>query len=166
MYGGSGNGGYQSLGLAGVSDAVFGGINGPRQLELTTAYGLRGGFNHNWDPYWTSSIYGAYAVMNYNDNATAKICNRFSAVATAPFTPGAGFACNPDFAVAQIGSRTVWSPVKNLAFSGDVVYTHLDQKHSGLVTVPAVTAIGKPAAVYELKDQNTWTFLARAQRTF
>ena len=30
-----------------------------RQLELTTSYGIRGAFNHNWDPYWTSSIYGA-----------------------------------------------------------------------------------------------------------
>ena len=162
MYGGSGNGGYQSLGLAGVSDAVF--ATGS-QLELTTAYGFRGGFNHNWDPYWTSSIYGAYAVMNYNDNATAMICARFAGAAPT-LVPGAGFACNPDFAVAQIGSRTVWSPVKNLAFTGDVVYTHLDQKHAGLVTIPAIAAIGKPSATYELKDQSTWTFMARAQRTF
>ena len=125
-------------------------------------------YNHNWDPYWTSSIYGAYAVMNYNDNATAMICNKFAGAggfAAAPVA-GSGFTCNPDFAVAQIGSRTAWTPVKNLTFSGDVVYTHLDQKHSGLVTVPAIAAIGKPAAVYELKDQNTWTFLARAQRVF
>ena len=102
---------------------------------MTTSYGIRGGFNHNWDPYWTSSIYGAYAVMNYNDNATLLICITFRRrVVDSRFR--SGFACNPDFAVAQIGSRTVWSPVKNLAFSGDVVYTHLDQKHSGLVNRP------------------------------
>ena len=162
MYGGSGAGGYQSLGLAGVSDAVF--ANGS-QLELTTSYGIRGAFNHNWDPYWTSSIYGAWAAMSYNTNAKAMICDRFAGAAPT-LVPGAGFACNPDFTVAQIGSRTAWTPVKNLTFSGDVVYTHLDQKHSGLVTIPAVTAIGKPTAVYELRDQNTWTFLARAQRVF
>ena len=166
MYGGSGNGGYQSLGLAGVSDAVF--ANGT-QLELTTSYGIRGAFNHNWDPYWTSSIYGAWAAMSYNGNAKAQICDRFFLPAAATNfggAPGAGFACNPDFSISQIGSRTAWTPVKNLTFSGDVVYTHLDQKHAGLITIPGIAAIGKPATVYELKDQNTWTFLARAQRVF
>ena len=103
--------------------------------------------------------------MSYNTNAKAMICDRFAGAAPT-LVPGAGFACNPDFTVAQIGSRTAWTPVKNLTFSGDVVYTHLDQKHAGLVTIPAVTAIGKPTAVYELRDQNTWTFLARAQRVF
>jgi Porin subfamily len=132
---------------------------------LTTTYGMRGAYNHNWDPYWTSSIYGAWAAVSYNGNAKAMICDRFAAGGT--FTgAGAGFSCNPDFAIAQIGSRTAWTPVKNLTFSGDLVYTQLDQKHAGLLTIPAIAAIGKPTAVYELKDQGTWTFLARAQRVF
>ena len=53
--------------------------NGLTQLELTTSYGIRGAYNHNWDPYWTSSIYGAWAAMSYNTNAKALICDRFAA---------------------------------------------------------------------------------------
>jgi hypothetical protein len=42
----------------------------------------------------------------------------------------------------------------------------LDQKFSGTVTAPAALTAAKPAAVYELKDQNSLTLMLRAQRTF
>jgi hypothetical protein len=57
--------------------------------------------------------------------------------------------------------------VKNLTFSADVTYTHLDQKHVGTIAPAAnIVPIAKPAAVYELKDQDTVTLLLRAQRNF
>jgi hypothetical protein len=42
-----------------------------------------------------------------------------------------GLTCNPDFNLAIIGGNTVWTPVKNLAFTLDVNATWLDQKYSG-----------------------------------
>jgi hypothetical protein len=75
-------------------------------------------------------------------------------------------SCNPDFNVAQIGVITRWTPVKGLTFSADVIYTHLDQKYAGVVAVPAIAAVAKPTAVYELKDQNTVSMLIRAQRNW
>ena len=74
-------------------------------------------------------------------------------------------SCDPDYNIAQLGVITRWTPVKNLTFSGDLTYTHLDQKYAGTVTT-ASASIGKPAAVYELKDQNTLLMLLRAQRNF
>jgi hypothetical protein len=160
MYGGTSlAGGYQSLGFAQVTDSVYGA--GTSQ-QLTQTWGFRGGFNHNWDPYWSSGLYGAYAQVKYNDTAKALICTNIVAVAVA----GTGFSCNPDFNIAQIGLITRWTPVKNLTFSADVTYTRLDQKHSGGVAIPAIAATAKPAAVYELKDQDTVSMLFRAQRNF
>ena len=75
--------------------------------------------------------------------------------------------CNPDFNVGQIGLITRWTPVKNLTFSADVTYTNLDQKFAGTIAPAAALAgIAKPAAVYELKDQNTVSLLLRAQRNW
>jgi hypothetical protein len=75
--------------------------------------------------------------------------------------------CNPDFNVGQIGLITRWTPVKNLTFSADVTYTNLDQKFAGTIAPGAVLAgVAKPAAVYELKDQNTVSLLLRAQRNW
>ena len=74
--------------------------------------------------------------------------------------------CNPDFNVGQIGLITRWTPVKNLTFSADVTYTNLDQKFAGTIAPTALAGIAKPAAVYELKDQNTVSLLLRAQRNW
>jgi len=47
-----------------------------------------------------------------------------------------------------------------------VTYSHLDQKYSGAIVLPAVAAVAKPATVYELKDQDTVSMLLRAQRNW
>ena len=132
------------------------------RLQLTTTYGFRGGYNHNWDPYWNTSVSGAWAAIRYNAVATAGICTNVVAVAVV----GTPFTCNPDFQIWQVGTVTRWTPVKNLTFSGEVMYTALDQQYAGVINLPAVAALSKPGAPYELKDQSTWTFLARAQRNF
>ncbi len=153
-------GAYQSVALGFAGDTVF--AAGTSQ-QLTQTWGMRGAFNHNWDPYWSSSLYGAYATVSYNGTAKALICT----------TPGLGFAaqaglttCNPDYNIGQLGFITRWTPVKNLTFSGDVTWQHVDQKFAGTFTLPASAATGKPAAVYEAKDQDNVTLLLRAQRNF
>ena len=74
------------------------------------------------------------------------------------------YTCNPDFNVAQLGVVTRWTPVKNLTFSAEVLWTHLDQKFSGSTTL--TPAAPKPTAVYEFKDQDTVSLNVRAQRNF
>src|SRR5262249_12902129 len=113
-------------------------------------------------PYWNTAIYGAYSGVRYDNTAKGYICGS-TAMASLGIT---GANCNPDFNLGQAGIITRWTPVKNLTFSADVAWTHLDQKYSGLATVPARNSVAKPAAVYELKDQDTVSLLLRAQRNF
>ncbi|ABE37561.1 porin [Rhodopseudomonas pseudopalustris] len=152
---------YQSVAFAHAADGVFAGANNVfgTGIEKTNAWGVRGAFNHNWSPYWSSSLFGSYTSIDYNGNASALICAGLGA-------PVAGFNCNPDFRIAQVGTVTRWTPVKNLTFSGEVLYTYLDQSHTGVVNVSAIPALGKPTANYELKDQGVWTGSLRVQRTF
>ena len=66
-----------------------------------------------------------------------------------------------------MGIITRWTPVKNLTFSADLSWTHLDQKYSGTVTPAALIAVpAKPVATYELKDQDSLVLLLRAQRNW
>ncbi|RZN11023.1 porin [Bradyrhizobium genosp. SA-3] len=153
---GSSNAAYQSIGFAGVSDAVFGPGGG---LELTKTYGFRGAYTHNWSPYWNTALYGAWAAVNYSGTAKGLICGS-AAFATLTGT------CNPDFNIGQVGVITRWTPVKGLTFSADFTYSHLDQKYSGVITTGALTSVAKPAATYELKDQDTYSLLLRAQRNW
>jgi hypothetical protein len=156
IYGGTNApGAYQSVGIAGVADTVYG--IGTEQESVKT-WGFRGAYTHNWDPYWNSAIYGAYAQLRYGDAGAALVCSNVLFVLAG--------TCNPDFNIAQLGLITRWTPVKGLTFSADLNWTHLDQKHEGFFTLPAQSAIAKPAAVYEAKDQDTIALSVRAQRNF
>jgi Porin subfamily len=64
----------------------------------------------------------------------------------------------------MLGVVTRWTPVKNLTFSAEVLWAHLDQKFSGIATLGPTAP--KPATVYEFKDQDTVSLNVRVQRNF
>jgi Porin subfamily len=161
-------GAYQSIGFGMAPDSVFGALSGVNtSQQLIQTWGGRGAYTHNWDPYWNSGVYGAYAAVNYNSTATALICGVGGSFRAIYGGVGSNItSCNPNYSISQVGFITRWTPVKNLTFSGDITYTHLDQNNSGTIAYPGSAAIGKPAAVYALANQDTLTVLLRAQRNW
>jgi len=147
MYSGGG------VGFGYAPDSVF--IPGGSQ-QLIQTWGMRGAFNHNWNANWSSSLFGAYAQVNYTGAAKAFICG---AAAFGTLT-----SCNPDYSIAQVGANLRWTPVKNLTFTAEGLYTMLDQKNAG--TVAAGGANGVAVGMYDVRDQNTWTVMLRAQRNW
>jgi len=162
MYGGSSIA-YQSVGFGATTDAVYlpAFAGGDGSLHLTEAYGIRGAFNHNWDPHWTTSLYGSYSAVRYDGAAKAYICANYTTPAKAV---SGDYSCNPDFNVSQLGVVTRWVPVKNLTFSAEVQWFHLDQKFTGTAVLAA--AAPKPTTRYEFKDQNAVQLQVRVQRNF
>jgi len=179
MFGGS-DSAYQSVGFGATTDGVYmPGAAGTGGIALTTAWGVRGAFNHNWDPYWSSSLFGSYSAVRYdggaNDNllgagttsAKGAYCAAFAASHPGQALVGnaaGAYTCNPDFNVSQLGANLRWTPVKNLTFTGEVQWFHLDQKMSGSSVFTATAP--KPSALYEFKDQDTFLLQVRAQRNF
>jgi hypothetical protein len=156
-------GAYQSVGFGATTDAVWSPTanGGDGRLHLTESFGVRGAFNHNWDPYWSSSLYGSYSAVRYDGTAKASICANYTTPAKAV---SADYSCNPDFNVSQLGFITRWTPVKNLTFSAEVQWFHLDQKFTGAATLGP--SAPKPSTIYEFKDQDTVHLQVRAQRNF
>jgi hypothetical protein len=163
MYGGAAPGAYQSVGFGATTDAVYlpGANGGDGSLHLTTAYGVRGAFNHNWDPYWSSSLFGSYSAVRYDGTAKTFYCAAFGAVTGAK---SADYSCNPDFNVSQLGVVTRWTPVKNLTFSAEAMWFHLDQKFTGSSVLAGVAPM--PTAVYNFADQDAFSLNIRVQRNF
>jgi Porin subfamily len=163
MYGGTGPAsGYQSVGLAGLSDSVFVADAGQ---ELTTptasvvATPITGIHSGN------AAIYGAWAAVRHGSTAKGYICSAFvTGLALSSGMTG----CNPDFDYGVVGLVTRLTPIRNLTFTADLAYTMLDQKYASAstVTLPLLSAVAKPAATYALKDQSTLTLLLRAQRNW
>ncbi|MGX9426969.1 MULTISPECIES: porin [Bradyrhizobium] len=155
-------GAYQSVGFGATTDGVYLPVaaGGDGSIHLTKAWGIRGAFNHNWDPYWSTSLFGSYSSVSYDNTAKAFICANYTGTKAVT----ADYSCNPNFNVSQLGVVTRWTPVKNLTFSAEVIWLHLDQKFTGgaVLAVPAP----KPATLYEYKDQDTVSLQVRAQRNF
>jgi hypothetical protein len=149
-----------SVGFGAAPDSVF---NFAGQQQLISTWGGRGGYTHNWNPYWNTSIYGAYAYVSYGSttngtSAGSIVCASIAATPTIALTA----ACNPNYSVTQLGTVTRWTPVKNLTFSGEFVYSHLQQNQQGFVAANGGNGFG----VYAINNQNTYQVLLRAQRNW
>jgi hypothetical protein len=153
----------QSVGFGATTDAVFlpTAAGGDGSLHLTESYGVRGAFNHNWDPYWSTSVFGGIGWVNYDSTAKAEYCAAYGAGVAGL---GSTYTCNPNFSVSELGLITRWTPVKNLTLSGETIWTHLNQGFSGT----AVLSPGAPlqTATYAFKNQDTLSLQFRAQRNF
>jgi len=158
-----------TVGFGYTSDGVYlpAAFGGTGDIKLTTAYGVRGAFNHNWDPYWSSALFGSYSAVKYggssNDLTTAQgqYCLEFAAG-----HPGMGvtYTCNPNYKVTELGVLTRWTPVKDLAFSAEFLWTHLVTAMTGSSTFTPAGPL--PTATYSFANQNTFSGMVRALRNF
>jgi hypothetical protein len=168
-----------------VTDSIYSGIsavNGNPQTgqQLTSGWGFRGAFNHNWDPYWSSSLFGGIAGLSYNATAKTLYCNTYvsnpgiairgtanvtNGGATAG-TFGAGSICDPGFTISEIGLVTRWTPVKNLTFSAEVLYAYLKTNMSGTITKAPSSALPLADTTYTFGNNGTTSLNLRVQRNF
>ena len=119
-------------------------------LNLTEAWSVTAGLEHHWMPGWKTSIYGGYAAFNYNaaSDAILMFSPGVTGSSAAPIAPTLGSA---DWSMYEIGSRTTWSPVKNLDISVEAMYNHVNTAYDQSVN-------------YE--DKGWWSGIFRVQRNF
>jgi hypothetical protein len=156
-------GANQSIAFGATTDGTYLPVaaGGDGSIHLTTAYGVRGAFNHNWDPYWSSSLFGGMGWVRYDATASANYC---AAIAAAIPGQGATYSCNPNYTISMLGAVTRWTPVKNLTFSAEAIWTHLTTGFNGFATFSPGAPL--PVSTYAFASQDTVSFNVRAQRNF
>jgi hypothetical protein len=128
-----------------AADSIYGAAGS--SLELTKQFGFFGGYQHNWNPKWKTSLYGGYVKTDFSDVANADL-NTAAAVAA---------GANADWNTYNIGTRTAWAPVPNLEVGVDVMYSYLGAANLGTDTA---------AHVNGSNNQSAWTGHLRIQRNF
>jgi hypothetical protein len=161
-----------SYGMGITTDGVWlpTALGGDGSIHLTTAYGVRGAFNHNWDPYWSTSLFGGVGWVRYDATAQAEYCAAYAFGGGTPSTAvhvhgqNVTYTCNPNYSISMLGAVTRWTPVKNLTFSAEAIWTHLNTGFSG----SAVFSPGAPQPIttWTYHNQDTVSFNVRAQRNF
>ena len=156
-----GNG--NSITTAYLVDSVF--ATGGQQ-QLTTTYGGMAGYEHGWNNEWRTSIYGGAAFVDYNSTANGILCARFGVAGnSAGVLSNAGTTCNMDYVRTGIGSRTYWSPVRDLTIGVEVLWTQHHSKNAGAtLTIP--TTNFRPAGAYAIRDQDVFSGMFSVRRFF
>jgi hypothetical protein len=153
-----------TVALGVISDAVF--VNGG-QFELTTAWSTGFGYEHFWLPNFSTTVYGTYTQVRYNDTVinSRLFCNGGGAVPQNIILVGGG-ACDPGFNFWLIGTHTDWYPVAGFRLAVEVLYTRIESAFAG-ETVSLAKAQGlRPTGLYTAKDQGIISVGFRAVRSF
>jgi hypothetical protein len=75
--------------------------------------------------------------------------------------------CNFDYRIVGAGTRTYWTPVRDLTIGVEFLWTNHHVAHAdGSVYLQPVASGFKPAAAYEIKDQNVFSGIFSVRRFF
>jgi Porin subfamily len=178
-------GGNYSVGLGFLADGVLRDNNVPNpvtglpqggSLELTDAWGFMAVYEHLWTPRLKTSWYGGDVQISYNANATTYICQN----ALLPGGPSGGGvgnlnpvpnpftaarACDPDFGIWFVGSRTQWNIRPDFYMGVDLVYQKLQTSFASLAPFTA-NAGPRPSSgpLYKVEDQDALSLTLRVHR--
>jgi len=142
---------YQTLNFGYLYDAVYQ-TGGP--LQLTTTYGGNIALWHNWNKQWASSLNSGYVRWHYNATANNILCNSMiggTGAITEAARLGTGI-CDNDYQIWTLGSRTVWTPVKDFIIGAEVLASFHHSWNNGQTYTGSTADALKPVAVYWLKD--------------
>jgi hypothetical protein len=186
VYGGGGNGvtTYGSITGSYVWDSVYTSaaattgagvtIVGPVGQQLTTGYGGSIAFEHGWNAEWRTSVFGGAQVVDYGTTANAILCSKFGAgSASGSLVNAVGVnisntsSCNWDYRLVSAGTRTYWTPVRDLTIGLELIWTnHHVAMGDGVVYNQPLTSGFKPAAAYVVRDQNIFSGMFSVRRFF
>ena len=149
-----------------VTDAVY--INGSG-LQLTTAWTVGVGYEHFWLPNFSTTWYGNYTEVSYNDTVINNrwFCNGVpNNTVPQNFAIPGNVACDPGFKFWTVGSHTDWYPVPNFRLAVDVLYTHIDTAFDGASISLSKAQGARHTGFYTAKDDGILAVVFRAQRSF
>jgi hypothetical protein len=146
-----------------ITDAVY--TNGG-QLQLTTAWTAGAGYEHFWVANVSTTLYGTFTQVRYNDT----VINSGVFCGTAPGTAQnlvlAAGHCDPGFNYWTIGTHTDWFPVAGFRLAVDVLYARVETADSGQVVTLSKAQGARPTGNYTAKDLGILSVVFRAQRSF
>jgi hypothetical protein len=157
-------GGNNQVAVGVITDGVF--VNGG-QFELTTVWTMGGGYEHFWLPNLSTTLWGTYTQVRYNDNVinSGLFCNGIPGVTTAQNFNVSG-RCDPGFNFWVVGLLQNWFPAPGFRLALEVDYTRVETAFEGQTVTLSKTQGLRPTGLYTAKDQGIITVMFRAQRAF
>jgi porin-like protein len=158
-----------------VLDGVYSGLGSAASpgtpIILSNAWEVSAFYEHYWNPAWRTSVFGNYSAISYGAGSALLMANLGSATPLTGHIAGAGgvgaATGNMNFSMAEIGTKTSWTPVKDLTFSAEFIYSRLMTNLNGTFVTNAAGVPGAAAGtVYTLGSQNVYNGAVQVLRSF
>jgi porin-like protein len=169
------DGGTMAFGY--VLDGVYSGLGTAASpgssISLSNAWEVTAFYEHYWNPAWRTSVFGNYSSIDYGSTGSAALIANLSTIGGIGPTTG-HFVATPGtnggsmkFATAQVGTKTSWTPVKDLTFSAEFIYSRLINNLNGtFVTAAGGVPGAAPGTVYNLGSMNVYNGAVQVIRSF
>jgi len=157
-----------SVGFAYILDGVYSGTNlaNGTSISLSNAWEVYAAFEHYWTPAWRTSVFGNYSSISYGNAANAALVAALGSIAqnnNGIFTITNGTV---DSSTWQVGTRTAWTPVKDLTIAGEFIYSRLNPKATGTFLNNTAIVGGPVNGVYTIGGQNIYNGGFNITRSF
>ena len=137
-----------------MDDAYFANTaaTGATGLQLPTVWNIFTAIQHYWVPDVRTSLYGGYVQFRANS----------SAVDTLVCAPNGLTAGCANWAAWQVGSRTIWNPVRNLDLGVEALYSDLSKSAFSGATVAFVVDVFRVRTGHSQMNRVTGTLDMRS----
>ena len=135
-------------------------------LELTSAWSVQAGYDHQWSPSLNTSLFAGYSNGTYDTDATSYFAGAACGSAASGSAAQAGISCKSNWGNVGAGLRTSWAPASGLTLSVQTMYNYVWSGFSGTGNVFGGAPAARPADSYNFANQGVWSSYLRINRTF
>ena len=139
--------------------------DGGSGIELSTAWSVQAGYDHQWSPSLNTSLFAGYANITYDADAagfTGAACGSSGSGAAAQ----AAINCKSNWGNVGAGLSTSWAPATGLTLSVQTMYNYVWSGFTGTGSVFSSSSAPRPAESYNFANQGVWSSYLRINRTF
>jgi hypothetical protein len=133
-------------------------------LDLTSAWSVQAGYDHQWSPGLNTSLFAAYSNATVDSDPTGYFAGAgCGATGTAA---QAGVNCKSTWSNVGAGLRTSWAPASGLTLSVQTMYNYLWSGSAGSAGAIGSPSGGRPVDAYNFANQGVWSSYLRINRSF
>jgi len=140
--------------------------DGGSGIELTTAWSVQAGYDHQWSPSLNTSLFAGYSNTTYDTDAASYFAGAACGSAGSGAAAQAGINCKSNWGNVGAGLRTSWAPATGLTLSVQTMYNYVWSGFTGTGNVFGGVSGARPADSYNFANQGIWSSYLRINRTF
>jgi hypothetical protein len=135
-------------------------------IELTKAWSVQAGYDHQWSPGLNTSLFAGYSNVTFDTDPTSYFAGAACGSAASGAAAQAGINCKSNWGNVGAGLRTSWAPASGLTLSLQTMYNYVWSGFTGTGSSFGGAPATRPADSYNFANQGVWSSYLRINRTF